>query len=128
VEPAVLEGRAAFPEPMSARVDPHPAMTAALASAGGSLVDVATTLGVTTDEGLATLLAQRGAVEHLEAFAVAMACAAKSVPFAAVLGVANVVGSQGRSQWKENHAFAGRAAAAFIARWIQAGAVGAPHR
>jgi futalosine hydrolase len=128
VEPAVLEGRSAFPEPMSARVDPHPALTAAIASGGGSLVDVATTLAVTTDEGLAVSLARRGAVEHLEAFAVATACAAKNVPFAVALGVANIVGPQGRSQWRENHVVAGRAAATFIARWIQAGAAGVPHR
>jgi futalosine hydrolase len=128
VEPAVLEGRSAFPEPMSARVDPHAAMTAAIATAGGMLVDVATTLAVTTDDVLAANLGRRGAVEHLEAFAVATACAAKNVPFAAALGVANVVGSQGRSQWRENHALAGHAAATFIARWIQAGAAGVPHR
>ncbi len=128
VEPAVLEGRAAFPEPMSARVDPHAAMTAAIATAGGALVEVATTLAVTTDDGLASNLARRGAVEHLEAFSVATACAAKNVPFAAALGVANVVGSRGRSQWRENHAAAGQAVATFIARWIQAGAAGIPHR
>jgi futalosine hydrolase len=128
VEPAVLEGRAAFPEPMSARVDPHAAMTAAIATAGGALVDVATTLAVTTDDALAALLGRRGAVEHLEAFAVGIACAAKNVPFAAALGVANVVGTRGRSQWRENHASAGHGAATFIAHWIQAGAAGVPHR
>jgi len=128
VEPAVLEGRSAFPEPMSARVDPHAAMTAAIATAGGSIVDAATTLAVTTDDALAASLARRGAVEHLEAFAVATACAAKNVPFAGALGVANVVGSQGRLQWRENHASAGHAASTFIARWIQAGAAGVPHR
>jgi futalosine hydrolase len=128
VEPAVVEGRAAFPEPMSARVDPHAAMTAAIATAGGTLADASTTLAITTDDALAATLARRGAIEHLEAFAVATACAAKNVPFAAALGVANFVGSQGRSQWRENHASAGHAAATFIARWIQAGAAGVPHR
>jgi futalosine hydrolase len=128
IEPSVLEGRAAFPDPMSARVDPHAAMTAAIATAGAALVDLSTTLAVTTDDALAASLARRGAAEHLEAFAVATACAAKNIPFAAVLGVANAVGSRGRSQWRENHASAGDAAATFVARWIQAGAAGVPHR
>jgi futalosine hydrolase len=128
VEPAVLEGRSAFPEPMSTRIHPHAAMTAAIATAGATLVDAATTLAVTTDDALATSLSRRGAVEHLEAFAVASACASKNVPFAAALGVANEVGSRGRPQWRENHASAGHAAATFIARWIQSGAAGVPHR
>lgn len=49
------------------------------------------------------------ALENLEAFAVARAAVAAHVPFAAILGVANVVGPDGHDEWKRN---AGRAAAA----------------
>ena len=100
----------------------------ASAGAGGRSVDVATTLGVTTDDALAEALA-RGArceVEHLEAFAVAAACAAASVPFAAVLGVANMVGSQGREQWRKNHRAASDAAIALTLAWLRAGGLGLP--
>ena len=75
---------------------------------------VATTLAVTTDDSVAAELAARtGAdVEHLEAFAVARACAQAAVPFAAVFGVANTVGARGRDEWRAHHE---RAAAAVCA-------------
>jgi futalosine hydrolase len=130
VEPAVLEGRAAFPEPMSVEAQAEGTMLAGLSSAGagGRAVDVATVLGVTTDDAMAEALA-RGArcdVEHLEAFAVAAACAAAGVPFAAALGVANVVGSQGREQWRKNHRAASDAAVALTLAWLRAGGLGLP--
>jgi nucleoside phosphorylase len=125
-EPAVLEGRADFPEPMRVRLDPHAGMTAALEKAGARALDVATTLAVTTDDVLAARLARHAGVEHLEAFAVATACAGRVVHFAAVLAVANFVGSRGRAEWRANHASAGRAASAYVARWIEAGAEGLP--
>ena len=130
VEPAVLEGRAAFPEPMAVETHAEPALVGALASAGegGRPADVATTLAVTTDDALAELLA-RGArceVEHLEAFSVASACAAAAVPFAAALGVANMVGSQGREQWRRNNRAASEAAVALTLAWLRAGGLGLP--
>jgi futalosine hydrolase len=125
VAPAVVEGRAALPDVMPSRVNASEAITADLASLGAQIVDVATTLAVTTDDILAAELAKCGAVEHLEAFAVASACMKENVPFAAVLGVANRVGSRGRSEWREHHAAAGRAAVSYVTRWIEAGALGA---
>jgi nucleoside phosphorylase len=130
VDAAVVEGKAALPEPMSARILPHAALTAALGASGARRVVVATTLGLTTDDALAARIERTtGAeVEHLEAFAVGTACAGLDVPFAAVLGAANVVGAGGRTQWRSEHRRAGEAAAAFVARWVQAGAAGVPHR
>jgi futalosine hydrolase len=130
VDPAVVDEEAAFPDPMSAKVEAHPAMSAAIAASGGRALDVGTTLAITTSDALAARLGRESgtAVEHLEAFAVATACAARRVPFAAVLGVANPVGSTGREQWRQHHAAAGLAAGSFIARWIQAGAAGVPYR
>ncbi len=127
-EPSVVEGRAAFPDPMPVRLGAHPSMRDALALGGARLADIATTLAVTTDDALAARLAAHAAVEHLEAFAVATASAAKRVPFCAVLGVANPVGSKGRAEWRAHHDAAGRAAAGHVARWIRDGAVGLPAR
>jgi futalosine hydrolase len=129
VEPAVVDDEAVFPEPMSARVEPHIAMRAAIAAAGARSEDVATTLGITTSDALAARLGRDSetAVEHLEAFAVASSCARQSVPFAAVLGVANAVGSTGRAEWRANHVHAANAAASYLVRWLHAGAPGVPH-
>ena len=133
VEPAVVEGRAAFPDPMSIEVAADPALAAGLLAAGGHAADVGTTLAVTTDDALAALLARHlGAapaaaaspVEHLEAYGVAAACAAAGVPFAAALGVANVVGSDGRAQWRAQHRIASDAAVRLVMAWIAAGAPG----
>ena len=130
VEPAVVEGEAAFPEPMSARASPHAALSAAIAAGGARLEAIATTLAVTTSDRLAERLGRdtETRVEHLEAFAVATACAAHDVPFAVALAIANVVGSGGRAEWHAHHGAAGLAAANYIARWVQAGAAGVPHR
>ena len=130
VEPAVIDEEAAFPEPMCTALDSHAPLTAAIGAQGGRLVDVATTLAVTTSDALAPRLGQLagGAVEHLEAFAVASACAVHRAPFAAVLAVANAVGSAGREQWRDHHQAAGRTAAGFIGSWLRAGAAGVPTR
>ena len=130
VDASVAAGKAAFPEPMSTQIDPHPALTAALSVSGAPRVNIATTLAITTDDALAAHLGQATdtAVEHLEAFAVGTACAALDVPYAVVLGVANIVGSKGRAQWRTGHRAAAEAAASYIARWVQAGGAGVPHR
>lgn len=123
-EPAVLERRAAFPPIMKSQIDAHGALTSAMAHASQlprAPVDVVTTLAITTDDGLAAALANSGAVEHLESFAVALACDAVPVPFIAALGVANRVGQGGRSEWEANHDAAGRAAANVVLKWIQQG-------
>ena len=124
-DPAVIEGRAAFPAIMESHMEAHGALTTAMASAAedgpARMVDVVTTLAVTTDDALAASLGRSGAVEHLEAFAVASACNARPVPFLAALGVANRVGSNGRSEWEVHHEAAGRAATSLVLRWIERG-------
>jgi nucleoside phosphorylase len=125
VEPAVVRGTAALPEAISTRRGVHPAILTGLARLGAPAVDVATTLAVTIDDTLAEQLAAKGEVEHLEAFAVAAACAREGVPFAAVLGVANRVGANGRVEWRANHLAAGAAATRYVVRWIEGGAPGA---
>jgi nucleoside phosphorylase len=103
-------------------------LSEALTREGAGSVDVATTLAITTDDALAARLADhtRCDVEHLEAFAVARACNARSIPLAVVLGVANIVGSGARAEWLENHRAAGDAAGAHVARWLELGGLGAP--
>ncbi len=126
VAPAVVEGRAAFPDPMSLACDAAGAMSTALVAAGGVHADIATTLAVTTDDALADRISRASAcaVEHLEAYAVARACATFGVPFAAALGVANIVGSTARDEWRTHHRAAGDAAVALVVAWLDAGAAG----
>jgi nucleoside phosphorylase len=128
VDTASCEGRAAIPDPMTTSIDASAPIVQGLsaAAAGALVVDVATTLAVTTDDPLAARVAHASTtqVEHLEAFAVASACAAFGVPFAAVLGVANAVGSRGRDEWRTGHRAAADAAAAVVLRWLDGGAAG----
>jgi futalosine hydrolase len=126
VEPAVEEGRAAFPGVMARSIDTDERLRAALVSSGAPVADVATTLGITTDDGLAETLARlTGAtVEHLEAYGVALACAQHDTPFVAALGVANLVGSAGRAGWLAGHEAASRSVNQLIAEWLEKGAPG----
>src|SRR5258708_194041 len=112
VEPAVVEGRAAF-APSSAL-----AIEVASLDVGARRVDVATTLAVTTDDALARALRDASGcdVEHLEAHAVAVACAAAGVELAIVLGVANIVGAGARDEWRAHHAAASEAVARVVNR------------
>jgi nucleoside phosphorylase len=81
---------------------------------------------VTTDDALAARLAAftSCAVEHLEAYGVAAACAAQGVPFVAALGVANRVGATGRAEWRQNHRAASAAAIGVLVAWMGEGAPG----
>jgi nucleoside phosphorylase len=119
-EPAVVRGEGAYPEPMVTELLADEGMATELVARGGKRVGVATTLAVTTDDGLAERLsASTGCgVEHLEAFGVATTCAMAGVPFVSVLGVANRVGSTGRSEWRENHVRASAAAIDLLVRWM----------
>jgi futalosine hydrolase len=94
---ATAEGRAGLPEPIPRRVE-------VLGLPDHRTAVVATTVGITTDDALAAALAREAGadVENLEAFSVARACARASVPFAALLGVTNLVGAGGREQWRAN--------------------------
>lgn len=60
---------------------------------------VLTVGAVTTDHDLARRLADDFTVEHLEAYAVAWACAQVQVPFVAVLGISNKVGPDAHVEW-----------------------------
>lgn len=108
----VAEGLAALPELMAREVVADVALTAALA-AGVASVRVATTLALTVDDqaARALALATGAAAEHLEALAVGLAAEQAGARFAAVLGVANVVGAGGREGWRANHHEASRRAA-----------------
>ena len=129
VDASVVDGTAALPGPMPADAVFDPGLHDALVGAGARSVQIANTVGITTDDALAARLARvpsvgagtgtgtgTGAgtapdVEHLEAFAFARACAVASIPCAAALGVANVVGSKGRAEWLAGHERASDAAA-----------------
>jgi nucleoside phosphorylase len=117
-----VERRAEFPAPMVTTLDPDPRLRAELAARGARPAAVATTLGITVDDASAARIAQalEAQVEHLEAFGVAQACAARAVPFAAVLGVANFVGSGAREEWRANHHAAAAAVARCVLRWLEA--------
>jgi nucleoside phosphorylase len=118
---AEAEARGAFPAPMRTDLEASEPLSSALAGAARR-VTVATTLAITTDDSLASKIADRGSdVEHLEAFAVADACAEANVPFAIVLGVANVVGSTARDEWRRHHQSAGHAAGSLVAQWLEGG-------
>lgn len=60
---------------------------------------VLTNLAITTDTGLAARFAADWEVEHMEAYAVAYACADAGIPFAAVLGITNAVGPGAHAEW-----------------------------
>jgi nucleoside phosphorylase len=129
----VAAGKAEFPEPMQTVLDPHSLMGAGLcASAGprGRQAPVATTLAINVDDTIARAVQPATGIEaeNLELFPVALACLAANLPFAAVLGVTNVVGSQGRVDWRQYQRDAAVAAAEVIITWVQNGAQGLPHR
>ena len=56
------------------------------------------------------------------------ACAALDVPFAAVLSVTNIVGSEGREQWAKHRRKAADHSARLFLDWIHRGARGLPAR
>lgn len=124
--PGVAEGLAEFPDPMSIETSANEELVAALARSGGKVADVLTTPAVTVDDAAAERLASWGGAqaEHLEAYGAAVACASRGIPFTAVLGVANSVGSRARDEWRANHRRAAAAAAEVVTRWLQAGAPG----
>jgi nucleoside phosphorylase len=132
IDGAERAGKAAFPQAMPVVSDLDVAICDALA-AGATAVErgaLATTLGITTDDALARELASRSGCygENLEALAVALACKAAAVPFAAVLACTNEVGAQGRAQWLEHRAAAAAAVAQVVLGWLAGGATGLPQR
>jgi nucleoside phosphorylase len=136
VEPCSLPGLGSLtqlPAPLGVAVETHDEVARALADAAGTAgdvatTDVATTLGVTVDDGAAAEISRAtgAGVEHMEAFGVATACAALAVPFVAVLGVANIVGATARQEWRDNHDAAEEAAGRVVLRWLEQGARALP--
>lgn len=131
VSHAVNAGRSEFPGPMQTSHECNPLLGAGLAEGGGRvfMASVACTLARTTDDTVAASINPTTGceAENLEAFSVAEACKAAKVPFAAVLGVSNIVGSTGTHDWTQFQRAAVNAAAETIVTWIQRGAQGLPH-
>jgi nucleoside phosphorylase len=129
VDPPEVEARGAMPEPMARTADCNAMLALGLGAGRAPTLDVANTLGVTTDDHLGARIAQVTgcALENLEAFGVANACALQNVPFACVMGVSNRVGSTGRDEWRQHHKNAAQAACETISRWLVGGAMGLPH-
>ncbi|MBK6460724.1 MAG: hypothetical protein IPF92_06920 [Myxococcales bacterium] len=121
----VAAGLAALPEPMARELVADAALTSALAP-GVAAVSGVTTLTLTVDDEAARALSRStgAAVEHLEAFAVGLAAERAGARFAAVLGVANLVGARGREQWRANHDEASRRAAEVLLRGLAGGSGG----
>ncbi|MBZ0119849.1 MAG: hypothetical protein K8H88_22870 [Sandaracinaceae bacterium] len=131
VSHAVNAGRSEFPAPMQTQVECNALLAAGLASGGGRVfvAPIANTLARTVDDVVAASVhpATGCDAENLEAFSVAMAAKAAEIPFAAVLGVSNIVGSTGAHDWRQFQRASVNAAADVIVTWIQRGAQGLPH-
>jgi purine-nucleoside phosphorylase len=123
VSTATLRGEAYHPAPLVAAATSTPALRRALAATadGPAAVNVACPLAITETAALARRIAATGAaLENLEAFAVARASAAARLPFAAVLGVSNVVGPRAHAEWRANHQPASRAACHVVWSFLRA--------
>ena len=124
LDSATLDGAAGFPEPMARDLETSVSLSSGLRGAAqtGTL---ATTMTVTSDDDLALRLAASGCTsENLEAFSVGLACKEAGIPFAAVMGVTNIVGAEGRKHWRQNHSAAARLVCAHVRSWLDAGAAG----
>ena len=130
IDASALSDQAAFPAPMQLLCEPDRSLSEGLAQADTSSLrgEIATTLAITTDDALAQLLGSKSgcAAENLEAYSVALACAAQDVPFACLLVTTNAVGSQGRQQWQTHQRSAAEKAAEQLLSWIERGAKGLP--
>jgi nucleoside phosphorylase len=111
---AVLRGEAYLPSVLPASAESDAGLRRALAL---PVVDVVCPLAITRSRPAARRLANSGAVENLEAFAVARA--ASPLPFAAVLGVSNVVGPRAHVEWRRHAARASAAACQAVLAWLR---------
>jgi nucleoside phosphorylase len=121
VDWATVEGHAQFPPATAEPISSDERLSQSLARAGAAPADVANTLGITVKDDVAARIAKSTGtqVEHLEAYGVATASAASAIPFAAVLGVANGVGSAARGEWRSHHVRASEAVARLVLAWIE---------
>jgi hypothetical protein len=67
-------------------------------------VRIATTLGITVDNAVASALSEAHDVEHMETYALASAAGMQAHALYTLLGVTNEVGGDGRTQWAKNEA------------------------
>ena len=85
----------------------------------GPRVAVLSCGAVTTDEVLVGRLSDGWQCEHLESFGVALACREAGVPFAAVLGISNLVGPNAHTEWLSHRESAQRAAREAVLPLVQ---------
>jgi nucleoside phosphorylase len=132
VDANTLLDKAAFPAPMQLVVEADATLSGSLAESDPSCLrgEVATTLSITTDDALARSIGRKSGcgAENLEAFAVALACATRDVPFATVLISTNEVGSSGREQWRKYQRKAAERGGRLILDWLHQGARGLARR
>ncbi|MCP4298220.1 MAG: hypothetical protein GY786_21755, partial [Proteobacteria bacterium] len=66
---------------------------------------VVTTLSITIDDECARVIGENTGyhVENLELYGIALLCNTLKLPWNAVLGLTNNVGSNGRLEWSQNH-------------------------
>jgi nucleoside phosphorylase len=117
----VVRGAAYFPAPCPVTVEGDRALGRAIAQAAHlATLDVACPLGITRKSAVAVRIAETSgaALENLESFAVARASALAQIPFAAVLGIANVVGPGAHVEWKRHGAGAAATACSAVRAWL----------
>jgi len=127
VDQSLMSGTAALPGPIPESVTFDPGVAECLGSGtGAGPITVATTLGITTDDGLAQTLGGQGRhdAENLEAYAVAAACIERGVKVGALLVGTNAVGAEGRAQWQEHSEQATQVCTNHVIDWLCAGAPG----
>jgi nucleoside phosphorylase len=114
---AVIRGEAYLPAVLPASVVPDAGLRRQLRLPAAA---VACPLAITRSPAAARRLAADSgcAVENLEAFAVGRA--ADGLPFAAVLGISNVVGPAAHAQWRAHAADAAAAAGQAVVAWLRA--------
>jgi nucleoside phosphorylase len=124
VSTALLRQEGYAPAPMIVRAPAAPALMAELRRAAGvatAASGAASPLVITRSAALGRRIAAMTAteLENLEVFSVARAAALASVPFAAVLGIANRVGPRAHAEWLRHHQAASRAACAALWAWLR---------
>lgn len=119
VDVAVLRHQAERPTLQTSTFALQPIFADARPHADPLRASVATTTAITVDDDLARELGASGFdLESLELAGVAAASLGAGVPCASVLGISNVVGSEGRAEWRANHVAAARAACDRVAAWL----------
>jgi len=128
VSTAALRGDGYWPAPARRASASSPDLLKSIAAAVPALpaADLYNTLVITSAAALARRLgrarlddeAAHPKVENLEAFAVARACARRDVPFAAVVGISNVVGPDAHATWKAMAPVASAAVAQALETWL----------